>query len=140
MPVLNWEKRSSSSKLLVKNLSHSTVASWKTLTLRGREQKKSCSLLRAAAQAAHRPLRMKQTSQILFPSALKEGCKGVRVWGVGEDTFFMPGGETCFMGTAFCLVSSELWKFDPFSLLGYVPLGPKILHGEPTKAPPMFYY
>jgi hypothetical protein len=43
-----------------------------------------------------------------LPSDLKEGCKGVRVWGVGEDTFFMPGGETCFIGTAFCLLPSAL--------------------------------
>jgi hypothetical protein len=44
----------------------------------------------------------KTISEMIFPSSLKEGCKGVRVWGVGEDTFFMPGGETCFIGTALC--------------------------------------
>jgi len=38
----------------------------------------------------------------LLPSDLKEGA-GSREQGAGGKNIFMLGGETCFIGTAFCL-------------------------------------
>jgi len=47
------------------------------------------------------PLGIRGRDKSLLPSDLKEGA-GSREQGAGGKNIFMLGGETCFIGTAFC--------------------------------------
>jgi hypothetical protein len=41
----------------------------------------------------------------VIPADLKEGFRGVGVWGCRRKISLISDGETCFIGTAFCTYS-----------------------------------